>query len=136
MSSTTPIATASQIQADFMRLLIAQLQNQDPLEPMDNYQMASQLTMFSQLQQLESINNGFSKMLEAAERSYANSLIGKEVSFNDPSDASSLRNGIVQEVQIGQDGQPVLIVDNYTVGLDQVQSVKEGQTVISGLSSQ
>ncbi|HEY4219229.1 MAG TPA: flagellar hook capping FlgD N-terminal domain-containing protein [Gemmatimonadaceae bacterium] len=40
----------------FMQLLIAQLQNQDPTSPMDGSQMAAQLAQFSSLEQLQNIN--------------------------------------------------------------------------------
>ena len=40
---------------EFLRLLITQLQNQDPLEPMDNAEFVSQMTQFSALEQLISI---------------------------------------------------------------------------------
>ena len=57
------INSATTIQADYLEVLIAQLQNQNPLEPMDNTEMASQLAQFSQLQQLESMNSNFAKVL-------------------------------------------------------------------------
>ena len=43
-------------QADFMQLLVAQLQNQDPLNPLDSADFAAQLAQFSSLQQLTEIN--------------------------------------------------------------------------------
>ena len=73
--------SASNIQMDYMKVLITQLQNQNPLEPMDNNEMASQLAQFSQLQQLESMNSNFAQILATTNRSYANSLIGKEITF-------------------------------------------------------
>ena len=79
--ATSGITSASQIQMDYMNLLITQLQNQNPLEPMDNDQMASQLAQFSQLQQLESMNGSFAKVLATTNRNYANSLLNKNVTF-------------------------------------------------------
>ena len=79
--STTAIASASNIQMDYMKLLVTQLQNQNPLEPMNNDQMASQLAQFSQLSQLESMNSSFADVLATTNRSYANSLLGKNVTF-------------------------------------------------------
>ncbi len=82
------ITTASEIQMDYMRLLVEQLKNQNPLEPLDSNDMSSQLAQFSQLQQLEqantnlgSLNTSFERILEATNRNYANSLIGKTVTF-------------------------------------------------------
>jgi len=74
MSSVSGISTASDIQMDYMKLLIAQLRNQNPLEPLDNNEMASQLAQFSALQQLESMNSSFAEVLTLTNRSYANSL--------------------------------------------------------------
>jgi flagellar basal-body rod modification protein FlgD len=82
------ITTASEIQMDYMKLLVEQLKNQNPLEPLDSNDMASQLTQFSQLQQLEeanttlgALNSSFERILAATNRNYANSLIGKTVTF-------------------------------------------------------
>jgi len=56
--STSAAATngANVTEADFMQLLIAQLQNQDPLNPLDSADFAAQLAQFSSLQQLTEIN--------------------------------------------------------------------------------
>jgi flagellar basal-body rod modification protein FlgD len=49
-------ATSATVEKDeFLKLLITQLQNQDPLEPMDNAEFVSQVTQFSSLEQLISI---------------------------------------------------------------------------------
>ena len=64
-----------------MNLLIVQLQNQNPLEPLDNNEMATQLAQLTQLQQLESMNSSFTDVLTATERNYANSLLDKTVTF-------------------------------------------------------
>ena len=79
MDSSSAINSASDIQMNYMKLLITQLQNQNPLEPMDNNDMASQLAQFSQLQQLETMNSSFADVLSATEQNYANSLIGKDI---------------------------------------------------------
>lgn len=79
--STSAVGSSSKIQMDYMTLLITQLRNQNPLEPMDNAQMAAQLTQFSQLELLESMNTNFARVLETTELSYANSLLGKNVTF-------------------------------------------------------
>jgi flagellar basal-body rod modification protein FlgD len=46
----------------FLELLVAQLQNQDPMKPMDNQQFIAQLATFSSLEQLISINQGVSEL--------------------------------------------------------------------------
>lgn len=49
----------------FLRLLVAQLKNQDPLKPMDGLQFVSQLAQFSQLEQLLSIRQGIDALNES-----------------------------------------------------------------------
>jgi flagellar basal-body rod modification protein FlgD len=46
----------------FLELLVAQLKNQDPMNPVDNQQFIAQLATFSSLEQLMSINQGVSKL--------------------------------------------------------------------------
>ena len=47
---------------EFLKLLVAQLQNQDPMNPMDNQEFVAQLATFSSLEQLMSINAAVSKL--------------------------------------------------------------------------
>ncbi len=126
MDSVTATGSASDIQMDYMTLLVAQLQNQNPLEPLNNNEMASQLAQFSQLQQLESMNTSFSAVLTDIQRSYAASLIGKEISFlaDDGSGIVEAATGIVQEVYNNVDGETVVVADGYVVGLNDIVSVK------------
>ncbi len=119
-------ASASSIQMDYMKLLVTQLQNQNPLEPMDNNDMASQLAQFSQLSQLESLNSNFSKALATAEHNYANSLIGKNVTFlnQNESGATEIKNGTVEQIADDSDGQVHLVVGDYAIGLDEIIAVQ------------
>jgi len=128
MATTSSINSASDIQLDYMKLLVTQLQNQDPLEPMDNNQMASQLTMFSQLEQLESLNTSFTQALDSVQRSYANSLLGKQVSFTDSETSSGSSSGTVQQVYTGTDGQLMLTVGDQAVSVEDVLSVQNPST--------
>ena len=108
-----------------MKLLVTQLQNQNPLEPMDNNQMASQLAQLSELQQMESMNTTFSSVLDMAQRSYASSLVGKQVAFNyTPSEGADPEtlSGTVQEIQ-GTGSDISLIVSGYKIGLNDLLAV-------------
>jgi flagellar basal-body rod modification protein FlgD len=126
MDSSSAINSASSIQMDYMKLLITQLQNQNPLEPLDNNEMASQLAQFSQLQQLESMNSSFADVLSITQRNYANSLIGKEITFasQDETGASNTTSGTVNEVINNVDGHTVLVVGDKNIALEDVISVK------------
>jgi len=123
----TTSVTSGSIQADYMKLLITQLQNQNPLEPLDSNQMAAQLAQFSQLQQLESMNTSFAKVLSTTEMMYANSLIGKEVSFygqleDGTADIISAR---VESFTRDEDERIVLSAGGYVLELEDILLIKE-----------
>ena len=72
-------------QDDFLKMLIAQLQNQDPLNPLQGADFAAQLAQFSSLDQLTQINTQLSNLassFSSANNSQAVSLIGDEVVAN------------------------------------------------------
>ena len=81
-TATNPLKTQVASQDDFLKLLIAQLQNQDPLEPMDNQEFAAQLATFNSLGQLIEINDKLGAMNtgQGSMNQYnAASLIGKRI---------------------------------------------------------
>ncbi len=68
----------------FLKLFIEQLKNQDPLNPMENYEISGQLAQFSSLEQLYDINKNFSKFIDLNNKmTYFQgiSLLGKSVEF-------------------------------------------------------
>ncbi|MBU3693776.1 MAG: flagellar hook assembly protein FlgD [Rhodocyclaceae bacterium] len=81
-SSNSAIANAletpQQIQDRFLTLLIAQLQNQDPLSPMDNTQITQQMSQLSMVQGIANLNSSMNALL-ASQTSQAAGLIGHTV---------------------------------------------------------
>lgn len=67
---------------DFLNLLIAQLQHQDPLEPTDSVEFTAQLAQFSSLEQLGNVNENLEKLelyQASINNSQAVSFIGQEI---------------------------------------------------------
>ena len=89
INSSAPAAQAAQAKSggqitrdDFMKLLIAQLQNQDPLSPMDNQQFAVQLAQFNSLEQLVGLNEKLESLANQqglVSQFSSTALIGKQV---------------------------------------------------------
>jgi flagellar basal-body rod modification protein FlgD len=126
MSDTGTVASASSLQMDYMKLLVTQLENQNPLEPLNNSDMTAQLAQFTQLQQLEGMNTSFGKVLESVQRDYACSLIGKEISFKviGSDGQEQAETGKVEEVLMGSDGQTSLMVGDRQVDLADVLLIR------------
>ena len=81
-SSGKSATTAEDIQNRFLKLLTTQLKNQDPLNPVDNAQMTSQLAQINTISGIEKTNATLSKMLDiynGSQGMQAAGLIGKHV---------------------------------------------------------
>ncbi|HEX7556620.1 MAG TPA: flagellar hook capping FlgD N-terminal domain-containing protein, partial [Leptolinea sp.] len=66
-------------QTDFMAILLAQLKNQNPLEPMNSNDMMTQMAQLNSLQELKTIQSSMDQLAAANSASFAASLVGKYV---------------------------------------------------------
>ncbi|MBT3184017.1 MAG: flagellar hook assembly protein FlgD [Nitrospina sp.] len=90
---------------DFLQILVAQLQAQDPLAPMEGQEFASQLAQFSSLEQLTNVNDNLeaSQAFDVAmSNNSAIALIGKNVDA--PGNAVDLKSGEVETLSFSLDG--------------------------------
>lgn len=81
-SSAKTTTTADEMQNRFLTMLTTQLKNQDPLNPMDNAQMTSQLAQINTISGIERLNTTLGKMLDiydSGQSMQAAGLIGKHV---------------------------------------------------------
>jgi flagellar basal-body rod modification protein FlgD len=83
-AATTEKRKTTLTQEDFLNLLVTQMKYQNPLEPMDNYQMASQVAQLSSVESLKSISLSIDQLTTsqaAANNFQASGLIGKKVEY-------------------------------------------------------
>ena len=120
-SSTGSTAAGSVSQFQFLQLLTAQLQNQDPMHPMDDTQSVAELAQFSALQSQQSLTQSFSSFQSNFGIMQSAGLIGKTVQVvtTDASGNSSTQTGTVQAVQITNSQPSVTLVNNGQVITDQ-----------------
>lgn len=113
-------------QNDFLQLLVAQMENQDPLQPESDTEMASQMAQFTSLTETTNMSSTLSEM-------QANSLIGSTVTLQE-SNSESTTSGVVQSVLLGSessDGTPQIVVNGTAYDLNQVLSVIPTTTTTS-----
>src|SRR5579863_5765960 len=122
-ADTVPNPNQTLTQNDFLQLLVSQMENQDPLNPQSDTQMAAQMAQFTSLQQSSAMSGSLAMM-------QANSLVGSTVSLQVNSNTTT--SGVVQGV-IMQNGSPQIIVNGGDYPLSQVTSVTP--TVASSTSS-
>jgi flagellar basal-body rod modification protein FlgD len=88
-ASTAPVATSAvtdttgkDLSEQFLAMLVAQMQNQDPLNPMDNAQLTSQLAQISTVNGISSLNSTVTNLgasLSAVQGMQAAALVGRDV---------------------------------------------------------
>ncbi len=99
-------------QTDFLKLLTKQMENQDPMKPMDNTQMVAQMAQFSSLEGITKLNetvSGFEDSVQSNQVMQASALIGKAAMVKgdtakmysmEQADGSSLPSGILGAVDV------------------------------------
>ena len=94
---------------DFLKLLVSQMQYQDPLQPSDSQQWMGQMAQFTEVEQVTNIAASDQKIVDSLNRSGTLSLIGHTVTYTG-SDGSDV-TGQVQQVDMTSDGKATLTVD-------------------------
>src|SRR4051794_21388890 len=118
VDSTTPVPTATpnQIQRgnggtlgkdDFLKLFVAQLQHQDPMNPMQDADMMGQMASFSTLEQVSNMAVENQRIAQNLTASNAVGLLGRTVTWVDENGES--HTGAVEKVAT-KDGSPSLTV--------------------------
>jgi flagellar basal-body rod modification protein FlgD len=95
----------------FLKILVAQLKNQNPSEPGDSQQYVQQMTQYSILEQLANLNTSARKQSDDAATDKAVGLIGRTVSWLGA--GGTQLSGIVDKVELTDDG-PTLTVGGHT----------------------
>ena len=85
------ITSGTDLQSTFLQMLVAQLKNQDPLNPMDNSQMTTQLAQINTVSGIQQLNTTTSSMLTQNAATQASSMIGRTVQV--PSSNLTLASG-------------------------------------------
>ena len=120
-TSTKPkkVGTDSLGKQEFLQLLVAQMQYQDPLEPTSNTEYISQLATFSQVEQLENLNASYSN-------TQAFTLVGQTVtvsSTNSETGSVTTKEGVVDYV-VMEKGKAYLSIDGALYPADELSKIK------------
>jgi len=109
----------------FLQLLLTQVSNQDPLEPLDNTEMVAQLAQFSALEQMSNVASGVETLsgnIDQLNFINASNLLGKEITGLDQE--GQFIQGTVEHVQL--DGSVVMLtVNDRLVSMAGVQAIRD-----------
>lgn len=113
---------------EFLKLLVAQLENQDPMNPQENGEFVAQLAQFSSLEEAQNLSksfDGFAANFQSSQHLQATSLVGRPVHV--ASDTTLLGNdgaiSVLAEIPVQADGATLSVynssgglVDNFDLG--------------------
>ena len=112
-SSSSATASTNQLSYnDFLTLLMAELKNQDPSQPMDPAQMVSQLATVSQVGQAVQTNTNLQSLLTSSSLSQAELLVGQTISSADGS-----MSGQVTSVSVSSTGATAVLANGDKIPL-------------------
>ncbi len=119
----------------FLKLLIAQLQNQDPTQPMEDKEFISQMANFSSLEQMTNMANSFEKFATMQEQTALiqyNEFVGKEVKWDkmetvDGEQVATDGKGIVETVKFKGGSVEFTLEDGTTLTPGNISEVNKGE---------
>ncbi|MDR2345348.1 MAG: flagellar hook capping protein [Planctomycetaceae bacterium] len=109
--------------SDFIKMMVAELQNQDPMEPMSNTEMLSQISQMRQITSNDKLSTAIESMMRSEALSTASSLIGKTITGVDSLGENV--TGQVDKVTIENGGAAKLHVGNSIVEVTSVTAISQ-----------
>lgn len=119
-SGETRVPVKTLGQDDFLKLIIEQLRNQDPMNPQKDTEFIGQMAQFSALEQAKTMQHDIAGLRTQQQLLQANDLIGRSVQLQ--AGDGTLIEGIVSSVVVDS-GVPKLSVNGHAYDMSQVFSV-------------
>ncbi|WP_040209416.1 flagellar hook assembly protein FlgD [Neobacillus jeddahensis] len=107
---------------DFLKILMTQLANQDPTNPLQDKDFVAQMATFSSLEQMQNLNTSFERFSNSQISQYA-SMIGKEVTWT-PDGTTSPVSGVVKGIS-SEAGSYYYMVGDNKVPMEKVTEIKQ-----------
>lgn len=130
-TSTKKSASGEVGKDDFMKLMLAQLRNQDPLKPMDDQAFVAQTAQFNALDQMTKINATLATLLQSQQLTEASGMIGKAVSALD-ADGKAV-TGLVTGASV-EKGASMLYIGTTKVAVDKVSAIASDEASLPTLT--
>jgi flagellar basal-body rod modification protein FlgD len=108
---------------EFLKILITQLQNQDPTQPLQDKEFIAQMAQFTSVEQLTNISSEMKLMRQSI--GFVSGLIGKSITYSttDSSGASVVKSGIVDSITF-KDGNQYANVKGEEISLDKLSKIE------------
>lgn len=124
-SASTPSLSSTSLGTDtFLKLLVAQLSNQDPSQPMDSSSFLTQLAQFNSVEQMNNVNTTLTTILSANQLTQAASMIGQTVQYSasNAQGQTVTQQGVVQSVAVNG-GAVQVMIGQQPVGIQAITAI-------------
>jgi flagellar basal-body rod modification protein FlgD len=111
---------------DFIKMMVTQLQNQDPMQPAKNEELLAQMSQIGQLQSSTQLQDSLKSMTMQNQIGSASNLIGKEVAGLDDQDDPV--KGLVNSVHVEKDTVQLELDSGKTLELGRVTAIAPAHT--------
>ena len=108
VSSVGGVASSAVNKDEFLKLFVAQLKNQSPLDPLKGHEFIAQLAQFSSVEQLTNLNTSFAEEFKFQQLLAGGDLVGKYATYVDTFEGG-IGGGIIQGSKITGDTTSVVI---------------------------
>jgi flagellar basal-body rod modification protein FlgD len=111
---------------EFLKILITQLKNQDPTQPLQDKEFIAQMAQFTSVEQLTNMSNEMKLLRQSI--GFASSLIGKEVTWSLINENGEVvdKSGVVDSISL-KDGIQYAIVKGEKIPLDQISAISNAE---------
>src|SRR3972149_1026993 len=113
VTSVSGVAGSAVNKDEFLRLFVAQLKNQSPLDPLKGHEFIAQLAQFSSVEQLTKLNTSFADEFKFQQLLGVGDLIGKSATYIDTT-SGGIGEGIIQGSTI-TNGTTSVIIQNREI---------------------
>jgi flagellar basal-body rod modification protein FlgD len=118
---------------DFLRLLMAQLQNQDPMNPMEDREFIAQMATFSSLEQMTNLNTSMEGFIKSQNKQQALAMqqyLGSEVTWQevyyvDEEPFVKTKTGFVTSIAMNEGNAKLITSDGSEISLEQLIKVSQ-----------
>ncbi len=107
---------------DFLKLLVGQMRNQNPMQPTGDNEWISQMTQFSVLEQITNVATQTTALTDEQRTTRTLALIGKTVTYLD--DQGAAQTGAVERVTLTSDGPRLTIGGHAGITPDAIAEVQ------------
>jgi flagellar basal-body rod modification protein FlgD len=121
VSSVGGVTSSAVNKDEFLQLFVAQLKNQNPMDPLKGHEFIAQLAQFSSVEQLTNLNTSFAEEFKFQQLLGGGDLIGRNATYVDTT-FGGIGEGIIQGSKI-TDGATSVIIGNKEIPISDLTGI-------------